>query len=140
MKVEKLMVRDVVTVQMDVSVYDAVKHMNKSRIGCLVAMYNDEIRGILTERDLLEKVLGKCRDPKEVKVSETMSSQVIVGKPDMDLLEATKLMFDNKVKKLPIVEGNRLLGVITLTDIARATCTDKKTIKLIEQLSNMHAI
>jgi CBS domain-containing protein len=140
MKVEKLMVKDVVTVKMGVSTYDAVKLMNKSRIGCLVAVHNGEIRGILTERDMLEKVLEKCRDPKEVKVSEIMTSQVIVGKSDMDLVEATKLMFDNKVKKLPIVEGNRLIGMITLTDIARATCTDKRTIELIEKLSNMHAI
>ncbi len=49
-------------------------------------------------------------------------------------------MFEKKVKKLPIVEGNRLVGLITLTDIARATSVDNKTIELIEKLSNMHLI
>lgn len=134
------MVKNVITLQIDASAYDAVKLMNKKRIGCLVAVYNGEIVGILTERDLLEKVLEKCKNPKETKVAEIMTRQVIVGKPDMELVEATRLMLENKVKKLPIVEGNRLVGLVTLTDIARATSVDKKTIELIEKLSNMHRI
>ena len=134
------MVKDVITLQTDASTYDAVKLMNKNRIGCLVALDNGKIVGILTERDLLERVLEKCKNPKETRVSEIMTRQVIVGKPDMQLVEATRLMFENKVKKLPIVEGNRLAGLVTLTDIARATSVDKKTLELIEALSNMHMI
>ena len=140
MTIGKLMVKNVITLQIDASAYDAVKLMNKKRIGCLVAVYNGEIVGILTERDLLEKVLEKCKNPKETKVAEIMTRQVIVGKPDMELVEATRLMLENKVKKLPIVEGSRLVGLVTLTDIARATSVDKKTIELIEKLSNMHRI
>ena len=58
------MVKDVVTLQTDASAYDAVKLMNKNRIGCLVALDNGKIVGILTERDLLERVLEKCKNPK----------------------------------------------------------------------------
>jgi len=134
------MVKDVITLQTDASAYDAAKLMNKNRIGCLVALHNGKIVGILTERDLLERVLEKCKNPKETGVSEIMTRRVIVGKPDMELVEATRLMFENKVKKLPIVEGNRLVGLVTLTDIARATSADKKTLELIEALSNMHMI
>lgn len=120
------MVKEVVTVQKDVSAHDAVKLMNKNRIGCLIAVYNGEVLGILTKRDLLEKVLEKCKNPKETKVSEIMTRQVVLGKPDMELVEATRLMFENKVKRLPIVEENRLMGLITLTDIAHAASVDKK--------------
>lgn len=134
------MIRDVITLQTDASAYDAVRLMNKNRIGCLVVVYNGEIVGILTERDLLERVLEGCKNPKETRVSEIMTRQVIVGKPDMELIEATRLMFEEKVKKLPIVDGKQLVGLITLTDIARATSVDKKTIELIEKLSNMHMI
>ncbi len=140
MKIKKLMVKDVITLETDASAYDAVKIMNKNRIGCLVAVYNGEIVGVLTERDLLERVLEKCKDPKETKVSEIMTKKVIVGHPDMELVEATRLMFENKVKKLPVVEGNQLVGLVTLTDIARITSVDKETIGLIEKLSNMHRI
>jgi len=140
MKARELMVKDIVTLDKDVSVHDAARMMNEHRIGCLVALDNGEIVGILTERDLLERVLETCRNPKETKVSEIMTRNVIVGDPDMQLAEATRLMFENKVKKLPIVEDNRLVGLITLTDIARATHVDEKTMKLVDALSNMHIL
>ena len=134
------MVKDVIALQKDVTALDASKIMKKSEIGCLVIFDESKIVGILTERDLLERVLEKCKNPKETRISEIMTGQVIVGKPDMQLVEATRLMFENKVKKLPIVERNQLVGLVTLTDIARATSVDKKTLELIEALSNMHMI
>jgi CBS domain-containing protein len=140
MKIEELMTKSVITLPADASAYEAVKLLNKNKIGCLVVVYKGEIVGILTERDLLERVLEKCRNPKETGISEIMTKHVIVGKPDMELSEATRLMFESRVKKLPIIEGNRLVGIVTLTDIARATSMDKKTMELIEKLSNMHAL
>jgi CBS domain-containing protein len=138
MIIENLMIRSVVTLPSCASVYEAVKLMNENKIGCLVVAYNGEIVGILTERDLLERVLEKCKDPKEIAVSQVMTEHVIVGKPNMELSEATRIMFENGIKKLPIVKGNNLVGIVTLTDIARATSTDKETIELIRKLSNMH--
>jgi CBS domain-containing protein len=140
MEIRKIMVKEVKTVPMDTSVQKAVEIMNKNRINCLVVTYNKRIAGILTERDLLERVLEKGKDPKETKVSEIMTRQVLVGKPTMELVEASNFMFEKNVKKLPIMEKNQLVGIVTLTDIARATCVDEKTMKLIEKLSNMHMI
>jgi CBS domain-containing protein len=140
MEIRKIMVKEVKTVPMDTSVQKAVEIMNKNRINCLVVTYDKRVAGILTERDLLERVLEKGKDPKETKVSEIMTRQVLVGKPTMELVEASKFMFEKKVKKLPIMEKNRLVGIVTLTDIARATCVDEETMKLIKQLSNMHMI
>ena len=140
MEIRKIMVKKVKTVPMDTDVQKAVKIMNKNRINCLVVTYDKQVAGILTERDLLERVLEEGKDPKELKVSEIMTRHVLVGKPTMELVEATNFMFENKVKKLPIMEKNRLVGIVTLTDIARATCVDEETIKLINKLSNMHTI
>jgi len=140
MKIEKLMTKNVITLSADASVYEAVKLMNKNKIGCLVVVDNSHIVGILTERDLLERVLEKCRNPKETRISEIMTRHVITGKPDMELSEATEVMFKNKVKKLPIIEKNHLVGIVTLTDIARTTSIDKQTIELIRKLSNMHVL
>jgi CBS domain-containing protein len=140
MKIEELMTKSVITVLADASVYEAVKLLDENKIGCLVVVYNGQVVGILTERDLLERVLERCRNPRETGVSEVMTKHVIVGKPDMELSEAARLMFENRVKKLPIREGNRLVGMVTLTDIARATSVDKKTTELIQKLSNMHAL
>jgi len=132
MKIEEIMVKNVITLQRNLSALDAVKIMNKNRIGCLIVVDNGQIAGILTERDMLERVLEECKDPKETRVSEIMTEDVMVGKPDMELVEATRLLFEKKVKKLPIVEGNRLVGLVTLTDIARAASHDRETMDLIE--------
>jgi CBS domain-containing protein len=132
MKVEEAMIKNVVTLQQDVSAYDAVKLMNENRIGCLVVLQYGQVVGIITERDMLERVLEKCKNPKETNITEIMTKRVIVGKPDMQLAEAAKLMFEKKVKKLPIVEGNRLVGLVTLTDLARLASLDEKTMELIE--------
>ena len=140
MKIEDLMIRSVITMPSDTSAYEGVKILNKNKIGCLVVVNNGQIVGILTERDLLERVLEKCRNPKETKISQIMTRDVVTGKPDMQLSEATRLMFENRVKKLPIMDGNRLVGIVTLTDIARATNMDKETIGLLEKLSNMHLL
>lgn len=139
-KIRNLMVKKIITLQAHASVYQAVKLMNENKIGSLVIVRNGETVGILTERDLLERVLEKCKDPKETHVFEVMTSHVITGTPDMEIPEAARLMFENKVKKLPIVEGNKLVDIITLTDIARATSVDEETIELVEKLSNMHLL
>ena len=135
------MIRNVITLQANATVYEAVKLLNKHKIGCLVVLNdNGQIAGIVTERDLLERVLESCRNPKQTRVTEIMTRNVITGTPNMDVFEATRMMFKLKVKKLPITENNRLVGIVTLTDIARATSIDQRTIQLIEQLSNMHII
>jgi len=140
MKVKELMVKNVITLRTDTSALEATKLLNKNKIGCLVVIRDGDIEGILTERDLLERVLEKSRNPNETKVSEIMTKDVIVGKPDMEISEATRMMIKNKVKKLPIVEKSHLVGIVTVTDIARATDIDKKTMELVDALSNMHVL
>jgi CBS domain-containing protein len=97
-KIRDLMVKKVTTLQAHASVYQAVKFMNKNKIGSLVIVRNGEVVGILTERDLLRRVLEKCKNPKETHVFEAMRSHIITGTSDMEIPEATNLMFKNKTK------------------------------------------
>jgi CBS domain-containing protein len=140
MNLWELMTTDVITIDKNMTVQLAAGTMNKKRIGCLLAVDKDGVKGILTERDMLIRVLEACKDPKTTIVSEVMTQSIIFGNPNMQIAEATRLMFQNRIKKLPILKDNRLVGIVTLTDIARATSCDKKTIDLIEALSNMHKI
>jgi CBS domain-containing protein len=140
MKLRELMTTNVITIDKNMTVQLAAGTMNKKRIGCLVTVDKEGIKGILTERDLLTRVLEACKDPKTTRVSDVMTQSIIFGNPDMQLVEATRLMFENGIKKLPILEDNRLVGLVTLTDIARATSSDRKTMDLIEALSNMHKV
>lgn len=126
------MTKKVVALQDDVTAYDAVRLMNEKKIGCLVVLQYGQVIGIITERDMLERVLEKCKNPKETRVTEIMTKRVIVGNPDMQIDEAANLMFEKNVKKLPVVEGNRLVGLVTLTDLARFASFDQKKMELVE--------
>ena len=119
LKVEDAMTEDVVTIDADASVKKAVDLMNKHEIGCLIAVRSGKAVGIVTERDMLSRVLGMSRDPERTKVLEIMTSPLVVADPQMDLEEAARLMFKMKVKKLPVVSKGDLVGLLTLTDIAR---------------------
>jgi len=119
MDVKDIMVKEIVTVDPTTRIRDAVELMNKNEIGCLVVMKKGKPVGIMTERDVLKKIVCGSKDPEQTRVSEIMSKPLIVGKVDMDWLEAVKLMLNRNIKKLPILDGERLVGLVTLTDIAR---------------------
>jgi CBS domain-containing protein len=140
LRAEDAMVKDVVKVGSSTLVDNAVKMMNKNHIGCLIIEDNGETRGIVTQRDLLKKVLEKAKDPRKLVVSDIMTKKLVVGNPDMEIHEAARLMFKKKIKKLPIVENGKLVGLITLTNIARTVDVDQKMIDIVEKLSNMRAI
>jgi len=133
LKVEDIMVEGVITIDADALVIKAVRIMNENEIGCLIVTRKGKAIGIITERDLLKRVIGKSKNPKTTKVREIMTKPLIAGHPDMDLEEATKLMFKMKIKKLPVVESEGdLRGLITLTDVARF---QPQMIKILKKLS-----
>jgi len=115
----KIMVDKVITTKTGATVRDAVKLMNKYEIGCLVVVENGKPVGIITERDLLKRVLAKSEELGNMKVTEIMSEPLVSVPPNIEIEEATKLMCENKIKKLPVVEKGKLLGLVTLTDILR---------------------
>ena len=131
LKVEDVMVRDVVTIDENSTVREAADVMNKFEIGCLIAVKKGKAVGIITERDLLKRVVAEARDVDKTKVKAVMSSPLVVVEPSMDLEEAVKLMFQMKIKKLPVVEEKRLVGLVSLTDIARF---QPQMIKILKQL------
>jgi CBS domain-containing protein len=133
LQIEDVMVEEVVTTEEDTTVMQAVKIMNKLEIGCLIVVRKGKPAGILTERDLLRRVLAKSKDPKKTIVSEVMTKPLVFGKPHMEVEEAVKLMFKMKIKKLPVVGKNgQLAGLITLTDLVRF---QPQMISIIKKLS-----
>ena len=118
-KVKDVMVTNVVTVDVGVNVRKAVERMNKREIGCLVVLEKGNFVGILTERDVLTRVVAKARNPDKTLVGDVMSKPLIVVGPEASLEEALELMFEKRVKKLTVVKDKKLVGLITMTDIAR---------------------
>lgn len=134
LKVEDVMVKEVVTINANANVREAAKIMNTHEIGCLIVSSRGKAVGIITERDILKRVVAEARDPEKTKVREIMSKPLIVVEPEMDLEEAAKLMFKMKIKKLPVVDAGRLMGLVTLTDLARF---QPQMIRILKKLSGM---
>jgi len=119
LKVEDVMTMDVITMDENVSVKEAAEIMDQNEISCVIAARKGKAIGIITERDLLKRVIVEGKNAKKTKIGEIMSSPLEIVAPDMSLEEALRLMLQKKIKKLPVVEKNRLLGLVSLTDIAR---------------------
>lgn len=118
-EIRSIMVDKVVTTKKDATVKEAVELMNKHEIGCLVVVENEEPVGIITERDLLKRVLAESKETKNMKVEEVMSTPILYVTPNVEVEDAAKLMIQNKIKKLPVVEKGKLRGLVTLTDLLR---------------------
>jgi len=136
LKVEDVMVKEVITIDENSTVKEAADIMNKFEIGCVIAIRKGKAMGILTERDLLKRVVAEGKNATITKVRDIMTSPLVVAEPSMDLGEAVKLMFQMKIKKLPVVDVKRLVGLISLTDIARF---QPQMISILKQLAARQA-
>jgi CBS domain-containing protein len=120
LKLEDVMVEDVITVEEKATIKKAVELMNKHEIGCLIVVKRGKPAGIVTERDMLKRILLESKDPEKIKVNEIMSEPLVVGKPQMDIEDAVRLMFKRNIKKLPVADEGNLVGLVTLTDLVRS--------------------
>ncbi|MGD0644788.1 MAG: CBS domain-containing protein [Candidatus Bathyarchaeia archaeon] len=131
LKTANVMVKNVITVDEKASVKEAADIMNQFEIGSVITTRKGKPIGIITERDLLKRIVSEGRDAKKTVVKEIMSSPLVVISPDMDLEEAARLMFQMKIKKLPVTEQSRLVGLVSLTDLARP----QPMIKFLQKLA-----
>jgi CBS domain-containing protein len=136
LRVKDVMVKEVVTIDDNVTVKEAADVMNRFEIGCLIAVRKGKAMGILTERDILKRIVADAKNAAKTKVKDVMTSPLVVAEPSMDLAEAVKLMFQMKIKKLPVVDGKRLVGLVSLTDIARF---QPQVISILKQLAAKQA-
>ena len=130
-----LLVRDfmstnVKTIRTDATVKEAVSKMNKFRIGSIIVMEGKRPVGIITERDILERIVEPCIEPTAIRAKEIMSSPIISTSPDVNIEDAARLMAAKKIKKLAVTEKGELVGIVTSMDLMRAS---PKLISLMEE-------
>ena len=121
LEVKDIMVKDVITVEVDATVREAAKLMYEHEIGCLIVTKKGNPVGIVTERDILKRVLLESRDPRNTKIGKIMSKPLVVGEPQTDVRDAVRLMVEGRIQRIPIVEDGVLLGLVTFTDIVRSS-------------------
>ena len=115
--VRDVMTRPVITADADIDVLTAAKRMALANVGCLIVVSGEKPIGILTERDLVKKIVAKATDPQAVKVGDIMSSPLVTISPEASLRDAASLMLKSGVKRLPVTSNGRLVGIITDTDL-----------------------
>jgi CBS domain-containing protein len=119
MLLRDIMKREVVSIFRDSPVIEAARKMEKHNIGCLLVIEDGQAKGILTDRDIVLKVIVRGSDPAFTKVENVMEPHLVSAGPDTDIPEALRLMSTHHVRRLPIQEDGRIVGIVSAMDIAR---------------------
>jgi CBS domain-containing protein len=130
-----IMSQDADCVQESQSILDAAKELADRDVGAMPICGDDErLKGMLTDRDIVVKVLAQGKDPSSTKVSEIAQGKPVTIGADDSIEEALRTMSEHKVRRLPVIDGHDLVGIISQADIAR-NLDDEKTGDLVEAIS-----
>ena len=116
----------------DATVYDALQQMADKNIGALIVFEGDRMVGLISERDYARKIVLKNKFSRETAVSEIMSRDMVTVAPDKNLEECMEVITEHRVRHLPVVEEDRVLGIISIGDIVKGIIKHKEFV--IEQL------
>ncbi len=124
---------DVLSITPDATVYEALKVMADKNVGALVVLNGESVAGLLSERDYARKVILHGKSSKEMQVREIMTAKVYYMRPEQTLQDCMAQMTDKRVRHLPVLEGTRLVGIISIGDVVKEIIADhESTIKLLE--------
>lgn len=119
MKVGDAMTQGALSVKLDDTIEKCAKLMTERKIGALMIKENNELKGLITERDIIRKVIAKGNNPSQERVKDYMITDLSTIAPDKDVFEALIKMRDDDVKHLPVVDGRNVIGVLTLKDVLK---------------------
>jgi len=127
--------RHIISISPDASVFEAIKLMADKAIGSLLVLDDDDnLAGIVTERDYARKVIVKGRSSKDTQVSEIMTSKVMTASSDDTVDACMAVMTKHKIRHLPVVEDDRVIAMISIGDLVEAIIADQQ--EAIEQLEH----
>ena len=133
--VNQVMSKNVLTVDKSTSIQESAQNMKKSNIGCVIVIEDTKPIGIVTERDFVTKVAAEGR-PLFTEISEVMSSPLITIDPEETIWEASEMMKERKIHKLPVRENEQIIGIVTTTDIVKISSvgSDSQMRKICDQI------
>jgi CBS domain-containing protein len=117
--VSKVMTKDPLTVDKSETISKVAEYMTKKRVGSAIVVDRNKPIGILTETDLTKRIVYPARDPRKVKAGEIMSTPLVFVSPKDDYIAAVDKMKKYKVKRMPVIDNEKIVGILTTTDIAR---------------------
>ena len=126
--------RDVVSIAPDASIYEAVALMAEKGVGALLVMEGDRLVGLVGERDCAWKVILEDQSPRKTHVKQIMMKNILCVKPEQTVEEVMALMTDKRTRHLPVLNGVRVGGIISIGDLVKAIIDDQQFV--IEQLEH----
>ncbi|MBA4370095.1 MAG: CBS domain-containing protein [Coriobacteriaceae bacterium] len=118
MKVRDIMTPRVVAIAGDATVAEAARKMRDEKVGSVLVTEDDKLLGIITDRQITHTVVADGRDPKTVAVREVMFEEFVPLEPDMDLIVAVRMQRELAMRRLPVVENGKPVGILSVSDIA----------------------
>ena len=109
----------------DATVFAALELMAQKNVGALLVMDGDQLAGIFSERDYARKVVLEGKSSKETPVREIMTAKVVCAKPSQSIEECMALMTDKHCRHLPVIDGNKVVGVISIGDVVKALLSEQ---------------
>ncbi|MFZ3086803.1 MAG: CBS domain-containing protein [Methylotenera sp.] len=124
--------KEVISIAPHRPVFDALVVLSEYEIGALVVLQGEKLVGIFSERDYAREVVLKGKSSKTTEINEVMTHNVLCGKPDDTVEQAMTLMSEKHIRHLPIVENDKVIGVLSIGDLVKETITYQQ--RLIKQL------
>jgi len=122
-KIRDIMTKNIMTVARTDAVQKAVVQMADHNISCVIVTENNHPVGIITERDLVKRILGAKKDPAKVAAGDVMTPNLITISADSSLYDAMELIEGMHIRRLPVVDRTGIVGLVTLSDVVRETQT-----------------
>lgn len=135
MNVSDIMTTSVVTCNVDESLQEVARKMQKQNIGLCPVFDENQLVGVVTDRDITVRAVAQGLDLSETTASSIMSPNPATGNPNMSVEDACLLMSDKQIRRLPIMESDRLVGIISLADLAMDVEEEEMVAETLEKIS-----
>ncbi len=133
-KIKDIMTKEVETCSLLDNVYEVAVKMKEHNIGSIPIIDGDKIVGVITDRDIVIRCVAD-KHPASSKVEDIMSKELFTAGPDTEVKQAANIMADHQIRRLPIVEGEKLVGMVSLGDFAIRDSLAKQAYIALEQIS-----
>ncbi len=135
MKVKDIMTRDVAYVNPASTVIEAAQLMQKHNVGSVPVCDQSGVIGIVTDRDIIVRNVAHGKSPQSTPVKDVMTSQVTTVNPDMDVNDVSRIMSQNQIRRIPVTDNNKLVGMLSLGDIATDPRFDTEASSALTEIS-----
>jgi len=135
MKVKDIMSRDVAYINPMSNIVDAARLMQQHDVGSIPVCDENGVVGIVTDRDIVVRNIAHGKDPQSTKVQDIMTTNVTTTNPDADINDVSRLMAEEQIRRIPVVENNKLVGIVALGDMAVDSRSDMEASEALTEIS-----